>query len=77
MASIRSVYGSAVACKVLPDVLLDVDENEKGGFTNPCTSLLNDTKMTAVEDSFMADKRSLAALVIVDEIKGGRWVDSS
>ena len=66
MASIRSVYGSIVACKVL----LDVDEK---GAINPCTSLqmLNDdTKMT-VEDSFMADDmRPLAALVIVDEIKG-------
>ena len=65
IASIRSVYGSIVACKVL----LDVDEK---GAINPCTSLqmLNDdTKMT-VEDSFMADdRRSLAALMIVDEMK--------
>jgi len=63
MASIRSVYGSAVTCKVLLDVLLDVDEK---GETNPCTSLqmLNDAKMTAVEDSFMAydDMRPLALI---------------
>jgi len=65
MASIRSVYGSIVACKVL----LDVDKKEG---INPYTSLQmhNDAKMTAVEDSFMADDTvSCSNLIIIDEMK--------